>query len=923
MSCRINRFHVAILGVVLFAVQAFAQPLPMDKQTNLAVLPIRVVNAHDVSDDTNAVADTDVVNVHTSIYLGQDEPPTERKGFGLADRLKRIFTNLTKDDTELDDTLPNNPQDSVRTITLPSVPTRPPKPPTASEIKESVENPDQSTERRTTDRRTTPERRRETTNSSTGKISAPLSDENTDRNIDRNTDRNIDSGDSEESIFQRMGTMRKQIFDKQHLNENAYRELNSPKPNVREPAVREPVVREPASNFPTTRPTPTTTRRTPAQRTRLDEITPTPQVPANPNAVSTDDDTINKPIHRTESEHVAERKIPTRGLSGINTEPNNTSTRSVYPTTQSPVQSLQNENNLLRMARPREQEKIPNVGEYKIAPKDVKLNRPERTIATETETVLQETALRETAIQGYTTQSFAETLNNSVNNPANPANPEREKKLLVSPRLEVETEGDPRAIVGQEALYRIRIINRGSSSAEQIVLTVEIPTWLEIAQPEISAGTTSIIPRESNKESRDFVWKVSRIEAQAEELLVLHLIPQQRKSVDLRIKYDFFKPATVAKIIVQEPILEMELQGPDEVLWGTKVGYKLLVRNSGNGDTENVKLELLQTGSDMQSCELPVLKAGEEQVIDVEVWTGKQEHIDINILATGQYDITAKVNKRVSVLRPNIVMAVDSPTVQFVGSPAEFQIKVQNIGNAAARDIVLSAGIPLGAKFISCTSGGELTPENQIVWKIDSILVGDVFSASVVCEPKREGTCKLETSISDKSGELANCVGSFEAEAIVELKLEVENPQGPVEIGQEAVYTLNVTNRGTKTAENIEIKAAFGGGLEPYEVEGENAFMSDGQVFFDKIPTVTSGQNVVLKIKAKADKPGNHRIRTEVICAAANVHLVNENTTYFYQKQKGKNTTVATSDSTTSTPTPATSTPTSETPTKTEDPFLK
>ncbi|MDR2439324.1 MAG: DUF11 domain-containing protein [Planctomycetaceae bacterium] len=911
MSCRINKFHVAILGVVLFAVQAFAQPLPMDTQTtNQAVLlPVRVVSTHD------------------PIYLGQDEP-TERKGFGLAERLKRIFTNLTKDDAELDDAPPNNPQDSVRSLTSQSVPTRPPKPPTALEIKQSVENPDQPAERRISDRRTVPERRRETNNPANSpnpaanRTSVPAANENNDRNID--------SGDSEKSIFDRMNIMRQQIFDKHNPDDNIHREPNLVKPNVRA-SVLNPSTPKPVQTI--------TTQRTPSQRTVLDETTQRPQVSATPNTISTDDEPINKPIeitrsernrttipvrpqaesgntgsntrlnepiHRIETEHVAEPKMPTRQISGINTEPNNINTRSVYPTTRSPAQTqtLQNENNLLRMARPYEQEKTPNLGEYKIVSKDVKLERSGRPINTEPETVLQETALRENMLQesaGISTGS---------------AHLEREKKLLVSPRLEVETEGDPRAIVGQEALYCIRIINRGGASAEQIVLTVEIPNWLEIAQPEISAGTTSIVPRESNKEFRDFVWKISRIEAQAEELLVLHLIPQQRKSVDLRINFDFFKPATVAKIVVQEPILEMELQGPDEVLWGTNVGYKLLVRNSGNGDAENVKLELLQTGSDMKSCELPVLKAGEEQMIDVEVWTGKQEHIDINIQATGQYDITARVNKRVNVLRPNIVMAVDSPMVQFVGSPAEFQIKVQNIGNAAARDIVLSAAIPLGAKFISSTSGGELTSENQIVWKIDSILVGDVFSASVICEPKREGICKLETSIGDKSGELASCTGSFEAEAIVELKLEVENPQGPIEIEHEAVYTLNVVNRGTKAAENVEIKAAFGGGLEPCGVDGGNAYMSDGQVFFDKIPIITSGQNIVLKIKAKAEKPGNHRIRTEVICTVANIHLVNENTTYFYQKQKGKSTTIVSSDSTISTSVPAS-------PAKTEDPFLK
>ncbi|MDR1269816.1 MAG: hypothetical protein LBK82_09855, partial [Planctomycetaceae bacterium] len=444
MSCRINRFYVAILGVAFFAVQAYAQPLPVDKQTNQAVLPVRVVNTH------------------APIYLGQDEPTTERKGFGLADRLKRLFTNLTKDDEELENAPPSNPQDSVRSITSQSVPTRPPKPPTASEIKQSVENPDQPAERRAPDRRNVPEKRRETNNSANNpavnRTPAPPVE---------NSDRNIDANDSEESIFQRMGTMRKQIFDKQHLNENAYSERLNTRDNNYDN------VREPASNSPVPRPVQAgISQRTLSQRTGLEETARTPQVstddeliekpveivrtdrnrmsvPVRPQMESGDNAHLNEPIHRPEGERVAERKTSTRGgLSGISIEPNNSNARSAYPATQSLDQTSPNENNLLRMARPREQGKGSGLGEYQIAPRNVKPDRlGGRTISTEPETGLQETALRETVLQGHSGQGL---IGNSINS----TGLDREKKLLISPRLEVETEGDPRAIVGQEALYR-------------------------------------------------------------------------------------------------------------------------------------------------------------------------------------------------------------------------------------------------------------------------------------------------------------------------------------------------------------------------------------------------------------------------------------------------------------------------------------
>ncbi|GHT33978.1 hypothetical protein FACS189427_00500 [Planctomycetales bacterium] len=469
----------------------------------------------------------------------------------------------------------------------------------------------------------------------------------------------------------------------------------------------------------------------------------------------------------------------------------------------------------------------------------------------------------------------------------------RERAILVSPLLEVETEGDSRIVVGKESLYRIRLRNRGGAAAEQVVLTVDIPTWIEILPPDVSTGTTSMLQTAVNakgesKESRDFIWKISRLDPTAEEQLVLHLVPQERKTVDLRIRYDFYKTSAVAKIEVQQPVVEMTLQGPDEVLWGTKVGYKLVVKNTGNGEAEKLNLELLQTGSDMKSCALPVLKAGEEQTIDVDVWTGKQDHIDINILATGSYDVTSQVSKRVKVLRPNVSVKIDGPEMQFVDNPAEFHIVVKNEGTAPANNLDLSAVIPLGAKYLTNDTGGKFSQQNVVSWNIPSIAAGGEFAATIVCEPKREGLCKLEISVSDSSGLIAGTSGSVSAEAIADLKMDVENPQGPVEVGQEATYTINVSNRGTKPAEDVEVFAAFAAGLEPFAVEGANGTMNNGQVVFDKIPSVSAGQTITLKIKVRAEESGKHRMRAEVNCPGVNAHLLFEQATYYYKKHKNR-----------------------------------
>lgn len=889
---RIRLIVVTItLGLALGTTQTFAQ----SKQTGTISLPIRAVEASE------------------HVVLGQDNPAGEKKSPGLFDRIKRSLKNLTRDEEDVEssaDVKPINPQGKPRATQSTSIPTTPPKPMRAAELQEATE--EQAAEQRPVEQRPAEQRERSTTlerrmaNASGTTATESAASETKTETMAKDSKPVAEPRDQEESIYDRLKNIREQFFD--DVPETRQHAVSAPETSrpVRETApvtvTREPVIREMRHDPPreVVVETETTVRERPIrEELRSTTIESAPRV--SQQTVQT------RPIRNTTS----------RTVESWNEESVFESNR-----TKEPIASRQ------RVERS-EENKLPPLSGIAV-PNDSPWNRLQtQDAAIET----RNTTSRRDTVGGIPSRNDLRTPSEARDNASGKkaelstgrslqpggitvgsAKPDKEKATLVSPQLEVETEGNSRIIVGQESTYRIRVRNRGGAAAEQVVLTVEVPNWIEILPPDVSTGTTSIVPKDQNKESRDFLWKISRIDASADEQLVLHLVPQQRKTVDLRIRYDFYKPSVLAKIFVQEPVIEMELQGPSEVLWGTQVGYKLLVRNTGNGDAENVMLELLQTGSDVKSCPLPLLRAGEEEVVDVDVWTGKQEHIDINIVASGAYDLKSEVAKRVVVLRPEITIGIESSEMQFVDSPAEFFVTVKNDGTAPATDLELVATIPLGARYVSNTSGGQATPQNQVIWNIPAIQVGDTFSASIICEPKREGLCKLDATINDRNGQIAHCSGAFNAEAIADLRMQVDNPQGPIEVGQEAVYTINVVNRGTKTAEDVDVIAAFGRGLEPFAIEGGNGTMNDGQVVFDRIPAISAGQTIVLKVKGKADKPGNHRMRTEVICPGVNTHLVFEQATYFYQKYKGKDASLASSTGKTSStvlpkPEPASATP--------------
>jgi hypothetical protein len=122
-----------------------------------------------------------------------------------------------------------------------------------------------------------------------------------------------------------------------------------------------------------------------------------------------------------------------------------------------------------------------------------------------------------------------------------------------------------------------------------------------------------------------------------------------------------------------------------------------------------------------------------------------------------------------------------------------------------------------------------------------------------------------------------------QVESVANLVLDVKDPGGPVPVGEEATYEIHVRNRGTKEAEGIEVIGYFSRGIEPTGAEGGANRLGPGQVVYSPITTLAPGGDLVLKIHARAETPGNHVFRAEMHCKALGSRLVSEEATLYYQ----------------------------------------
>lgn len=453
-----------------------------------------------------------------------------------------------------------------------------------------------------------------------------------------------------------------------------------------------------------------------------------------------------------------------------------------------------------------------------------------------------------------------------------------------SPVLNVETVGPRTIAVGQSSTYEVSIANSGDVAAEDLVVFVSLPEWAEIAGTEASLGTVQ--PVAAGRAAGTLQWNVGGLSAKGRERLTLRLIPRQSRPFDLAVRWESRPTASQALIEVQEPKLVLRLEGPKEVLYGKKQVYRLKLANTGNGDAENVILTLTPLGAGENapaSHAIAALPAGGEKILDVELVARQTGVLTIQAHARANGGAVAELTEKVDVRRASLKAEIEAPRVQFVGAATTCAVRIRNTGTAPAKSIKLSMALPAGAKYLSGIEGAQFEPSTRTLsWNVDNLDPQIELSFTMKCGLETAGTNRLNVQIVAEDDLFASAETFVRMETVAHLTMDVKEPAGPVPLGQEATYEVRLRNRGSKEAREIEVFGFFSLGIEPIDAEGIPNRCGDGQVSFQPIASLKPGEEIVLKIRARAGTAGNHIFRAETRCQMLNVRLIRETTNLYY-----------------------------------------
>jgi len=460
--------------------------------------------------------------------------------------------------------------------------------------------------------------------------------------------------------------------------------------------------------------------------------------------------------------------------------------------------------------------------------------------------------------------------------------------------IEVRTLGPAKIVTGQPAQYEILVQNSGTIPAEDLTVTIRIPSAVELGRIQPSHGKVElpmITPARTAGAagSRELQWRLGTLPASQQERLILRIIPREVRAVDLAVRCDYQPPTSQTRIEVQEPQLEIIWEGPSRFLAQTAQTARIELVNRGTAEARQVEVLFRLDGPGELSppvWRVDSLPPGKRTSANIQLTVPDARVVTLQVQARCLGGFQAQFAQKLTVQQPKLELKLDVPESLYVGTDGRGYLRVDNAGDAAAESLQVTVAIPAEIEWLEDASRADIRVENRrIVWNPGSLGPGGTLELPFRFRATEAGP--LLWRVEAKSGKwVAAASGQTLAEGVAHLKLRLVDPHLPVPVGNDATYEIHIENCGTKSVEKAEAVVFFSEGIEPIGAHGAVARIAPGQVVFEPIGPLPPGKQHVLRVIARAQKPGHHTCRAEVYYGGRSIRLMDQQVSLFYTTRK-------------------------------------
>ena len=274
---------------------------------------------------------------------------------------------------------------------------------------------------------------------------------------------------------------------------------------------------------------------------------------------------------------------------------------------------------------------------------------------------------------------------------------------VVNPQLKLVKQGPTRAHLCDEIKYTYTVSNLGTGAAKDVVVRDPLPEGLTTADGK-----------------NEVVVQVGELPAGASKEVSATLKPSRTGTFASRA---IAKSATDEvrtgrlETVIQEPVLAVDVVGPEWKYVGQPVTYTVRVTNTGDAVARDAKINLEAAGlaEADRVRELGNIEPGQTRATSVTLAGDGIQEVKLtasaaSACAKAQPDA---VVTRVRALPALLLETVDNQDPVRIGSNTTYTIAVKNQGHAPATNVTLTANLPPELQFVEADGATKVNADGQ------------------------------------------------------------------------------------------------------------------------------------------------------------------------------------------------------------------
>lgn len=432
-----------------------------------------------------------------------------------------------------------------------------------------------------------------------------------------------------------------------------------------------------------------------------------------------------------------------------------------------------------------------------------------------------------------------------------------------TPHLTLEKVLPAEVVVDQPATIKTVIKNSGRSTAKEIVVRDHVPQGTRLLSTSPEAQTSV---------AGELIWLLGNLDAGGTTTIEMRIVPLREGEIGSVATVGYTADVSCRKIVTR-PKIEVEVKAPQEVQFGETVQLEIIISNPGTATVTGIVLEEYvpdglyhKDGKILVNKNVDTLKPREAKKLMLPLTCVGNGNLVNKVVVIADGNLRAEEKTIIRALSPILELDIIGAKQCFLERKAEYRLSVSNSGTASARNVDLKLALPTSVQFVSTNQSGEYEASTHTVhWALEELPQNESGEIDLVLMPKKIGNYAITFSGDNGAGLKTGKTQQLLIDGLSALSFGITGAP-LIEAGKEATYEITVSNKGTKPAENVRIRASFPEGLTFVQGEGPSRYsVQGGSVQFEPLVSLEPREEKVYKVSAKCVAEGDHRISVQVV----------------------------------------------------------